>query len=258
MERVRIPYTQSEHSNSSMHQHNPPQPRAEPLNSKMGVELKSNKLAELYAKDLDRPTPIWQHYYQWFKILALSAYHTLRVRTPALFIWIALNIRNVALEPTFLHVLTHGCLLALFSGISFSTIDHLDEDAELWFLSLWACLLCFEFLLSIYTFQSLCRRLIRKIRAGDDVPSHTLWVCLSWFTRSALIVAHKIFANIGTNSFNTCWSRRHGRTSLFLYLPFTFGLYSSDIWTYTPRYFHHLVATVRKLIRVASDPLRCA
>lgn len=179
MERGRTPYTRSELPDSSMNLNKLPQSRPDSANSKMRVDLESNKLAQLSADNLDRPTPFWQHHFLWVKTPALSAYHTLQVRIPALIIWIALNIRRVAVEPSLLHVLIHGGLHCLFWYLSFSTINHLDEDPALWFLWLWASIFCFEFLFSIYILQSLCRRLVRKMRTGDDVSPLTLWVCLS-------------------------------------------------------------------------------
>lgn len=179
MERGRTPYTRSELSHSSMSLHKLPQSRPESTDSKMRVDLGSNKLAQLSADNLDRPTSLWQHYSIWVKIPALSAYNTLRVRISGLIAWIALNIRRVAVEPTLLHVLIHGGLHCLFWYTSLNTIDHLDEDPALWFLWLWASLFCFELLFSIYILQSFCRRLIRKMRTGDDVSSLTLLVCLS-------------------------------------------------------------------------------
>lgn len=180
MKRGRIPYTQSELSNLPMNRHKPPRARPVSANPKMQVDLESNKSAQIYANDLDHPSPLWQHYSLWIKRPALSVYQTLRVIIPALSIWIVLSIGKIAVEPTLLNVLIHGGLLSLFWHMSLSYIfDHSEEGPALWFSWSWASLFCFEFHFSIYTAQSLCTRLIKKMRTGDDVSPLTLLVRLS-------------------------------------------------------------------------------
>lgn len=141
-------------------------------------DLEGDESAQSSDNDLNRPTSLGRHHHLWNRTSAQSAYHHLCARNPASFVWMALNLRRVAVEPTILTVLTHGCLLFLFWFVSFST-DDLIDDPSLWLLRSWASVCLFELLFGIYVFQSFCRRLIRKIRTGDPVPLLTSWVCSS-------------------------------------------------------------------------------
>lgn len=182
MERGRIPYTQSELSDSHMYQPKARRPRPGSANLRNGADVESNDQAHLSALDLDRSTPLWQQYYHlWIRIPILSTYHTLRVGIPTLFVWTALFVRRVAVAPTLLDVVVHGVLLFLFWYISFAIVDltHYDHDPAPWISRLWGSLCCFEFLFSIYVIQSLLRRFIKKIWTGDPVSPFTLLVCSS-------------------------------------------------------------------------------
>lgn len=176
MERGRIPYSQSELSEPHMDQSKASRPRPESAIPMTRFDLEGDESAQFSANNLNRPTSLGRHHYLWDRTPAQSTHHNSRARLSALFVWMALNLRRVAVEPTILTVLTHGCLLFLFWFISFSTDDLIDDPA-LWPLRLWASVCFFELLFGIYVFQSFCRRLIRKIRTGNPVPLLTLWVC---------------------------------------------------------------------------------
>lgn len=138
-------------------------------------DLEGDESAKSSANNLNRPTLLGRHHHLRGRTPAQFSYHNFRARTPALFVWMALSLRRVLVEPTLLTVLANGCLLFLFWFI-FNT-DDLTDDPELWLLRLWASVCFFELLFGIYVFQSFCRRLIRKIRTGNPVPLLTLWVC---------------------------------------------------------------------------------
>lgn len=178
MERGRVPYSQSELSELHMDQSKASRPRPESAIATTRFDLEGDESVQFSANNLNRPTSLGRHHYLRGRTPAQSVYHNFHAKIPALFVWMALSLRKVAVEPTLLAVLTNGCLLFLFWFISFST-DDLTDDPELWLLRLWASVCFFELLFAIYVFQSFCRRLIRKIRTGDSVPLLTLWVCSS-------------------------------------------------------------------------------
>lgn len=178
MERGRVPYSQSELSEPHMDQSKASRPRPESAIPMKRFDLEGDKSAQSSDNDLNRPRSLGRHNHLWSRTPTQSAYHSLRARILAFFVRVALNLRRVAVEPTLLTVLTHGCLLFLFWFISFST-DALTNDPELWLLRIWTSVCFFELLFGMYVFQSFCRRLIRKIRTGYPVPLLTSWVCWS-------------------------------------------------------------------------------
>lgn len=204
MERSRTPYTQSELSGSHMNRQKLPRPQPESENSILLADLESNGLAQHPANNFDRPTPLWQHYYPWVRTSALSAYRNLRVGIPAVFVWIALSLKSIAVEPTLLPVVIHGCLLYLFWFVSFQIDDLTDLRPAPWLVRLWGSLCCFEFVFGIYVSQSFWRRVVRKIRMGDSVSLLTLWVSSFQFKMLVFVVTNTKCADLSTNSFNLC------------------------------------------------------
>lgn len=188
-------------------------PRPESAVPMTRFDLEGDESAHPSDHNHNLPTSLGRHHHLRGRTPAQSAYHNLRARISALFVWMALSLRKAAVEPTLLAVLTNGCLVFLFWFIAFST-DDLTDEPELWLVRSWASVCFFELMFGIYVFQSFCRRLIRKIRTGDPVPLLTLWVCASQVF--SLVVTRTNAANRGMNSFNLCWLRRHGPTSLYL------------------------------------------